>query len=100
MDVIYYLYILPRLITLQVVANGTYNAELLNLDLWTTDKSSKLLVGDGFLGCLSDGPGIYLNSSSLDASNVEWMSCPLPSGSCEYTFCGVLREVVLVKSMH
>ncbi|XP_065210644.1 protein crumbs isoform X2 [Planococcus citri] len=70
----------------QILANYTYNAELLTHDTNIFDRSSKLTVGEGFLGCIQETPGVPLNLTSNDAYNVI-EGCPLPSGSCTGCLC-------------
>jgi len=49
----------------------------------TTDQSV-LRVGDGFDGCLLEGPNFILNSSLNKVYKVTWGQCPLNSQSCMY----------------
>ncbi|XP_075227942.1 cell polarity complex component crumbs isoform X2 [Lycorma delicatula] len=69
----------------QVIANSTFNAEVLEETerlLKATQGSIDLRVGQGFVGCVLEGPSLVFNSSRLQATNVEWGSCPLTSASC------------------
>jgi len=43
-----------------------------------------LRVGDGFEGCLLEGPNFIFNSSLNQAYKVVWGHCPLNSQSCMY----------------
>jgi len=43
-----------------------------------------LRVGDGFEGCLLEGPNFVFNSSLNQAYKVVWGHCPLNSQSCMY----------------
>jgi hypothetical protein len=66
----------------QVVANSTYNSEILNHpDL--SDENFVLIVGKDFHGCLLEGPSIVFNKPSVEAHNVEWGPCPLTTNSCK-----------------
>lgn len=47
----------------------------------TTDQSV-LRVGDGFDGCILEGPNFILNSSLNQVYKVTWGQCPLNSQSC------------------
>lgn len=67
-----------------MVANVSHNPELLNPDMALLDMKAPLTVGEGFIGCMVEGPGITLNSTSNEFSNALWGPCPLPSGSCKY----------------
>ncbi|KAE9538509.1 hypothetical protein AGLY_005608 [Aphis glycines] len=67
----------------QVIANSTFNSEILNSEI-TTDQS-RLRVGDGFEGCLLEGPNFIFNSSLNQAYKVVWGNCPLNNQSCTGT---------------
>jgi len=41
-------------------------------------------VGDGFKGCLLEGPNFIFNSSLNQVYKVIWGPCPLNSQSCMY----------------
>lgn len=43
-----------------------------------------LRVGNGFEGCLLEGPNFIFNSSLNQAHKVVWGHCPLNSLSCMY----------------
>lgn len=64
----------------QVIANSTFNSEILSTDM-TTDQTV-LRVGEGFEGCLLEGPNFIFNSSLNQAHKVVWGQCPLNSLSC------------------
>lgn len=64
----------------QVIANSTLNSEILKVNI-TTDQSV-LRVGDGFEGCLLEGPNFIFNSSFNQGYKVVWGHCPLNSQSC------------------
>ncbi|XP_063224864.1 protein crumbs isoform X2 [Bacillus rossius redtenbacheri] len=67
----------------QVVANSTYNSEILSSDL--SGPGSVLIVGEKFVGCILQGPSIVFNSSEVKHHNVAWGQCPLPSSGCTLT---------------
>ncbi|XP_067213667.1 protein crumbs isoform X2 [Linepithema humile] len=46
----------------QVVANATYNSAILTLPDY--DVNNSLIVGEGFRGCILQGPGILFNNSN------------------------------------
>lgn len=56
----------------------------MNIDL-TTDQSV-LRVGDGFEGCLLEGPNFIFNSSLNKVYKVVWGHCPLNSQLCMYMY--------------
>ncbi|XP_050532124.1 protein crumbs isoform X2 [Daktulosphaira vitifoliae] len=64
----------------QIIANSSFNSELITSDL-SIDQST-LKVGNGFDGCLLDGPNFIFNSSLNQAYKVMWGQCPLNSQSC------------------
>ncbi|BET00878.1 Laminin G domain [Nesidiocoris tenuis] len=67
---------------LQIIANSTYNAEILKQAEFVSD-SDVLVVGDSFNGCLLEGPSfVFSNSSNVQSHNVQWGACPLPLGPC------------------
>lgn len=67
---------------LQVLANLTYNAELLAQESTLFDRSGRFTIGEGFYGCVSEGQGVVFNSTSNDVFNVEW-GCPISSDTCK-----------------
>ena len=72
-------------ILLQVVANKSFNPEILLPDL--LGKNSVLTVGNGFHGCILEGPSLVLEPSNLLQSvNVAWGPCPLKSPGCKFNF--------------
>ncbi|XP_050423737.1 protein crumbs isoform X2 [Adelges cooleyi] len=64
----------------QVIANSTFNTEILTADL--SVEQSILRVGDGFEGCLLEGPNFIFNSSLNQGYKIIWGQCPLSSQSC------------------
>uniref|UniRef100_A0A0A9W8L0 Protein crumbs homolog 2 n=2 Tax=Lygus hesperus TaxID=30085 RepID=A0A0A9W8L0_LYGHE len=66
---------------LQVIANSTYNAEILRQPELVTS-SDVLVIGEGFTGCLLEGPNIVFNSTLVQAENVAWGPCQIPFGPC------------------
>ncbi|PNF36740.1 Protein crumbs [Cryptotermes secundus] len=65
----------------QVVANSTYNSEVLNHPE-LSNENSVLIVGKGFTGCLLEGPSIVFSRPLVQAHNVEWGPCPHTINSC------------------
>ncbi|XP_016838846.1 protein crumbs isoform X2 [Nasonia vitripennis] len=63
----------------QVVANATYNSEILALPD-ENDANGTLIVGEGFRGCILQGPGILFNDSL--SSNAILGACPLDTRAC------------------
>lgn len=51
-------------------------------ELW--NDNAVLVVGNGFIGCILEGPSIVFNPSNgqIQAYNVEWGQCPLPPKAC------------------
>ncbi|KAL6258873.1 hypothetical protein P5V15_010818 [Pogonomyrmex californicus] len=62
----------------QMVANATYNYAILTLPDY--DVNSSLIVGEGFKGCILQGPGILFNNSINNG--VIFGPCPLDSKGC------------------
>ncbi|RUS73488.1 hypothetical protein EGW08_018748 [Elysia chlorotica] len=64
-----------------VVANSSYNSVLL-----TTSLTGTLTIGQGFHGCMFQGPGVDFNTPGLVAFGVDWDTCPqfqgCSSGEC------------------
>ncbi|PSN38075.1 hypothetical protein C0J52_00824 [Blattella germanica] len=65
----------------QIVANSSYNSEILRYPN-VKNGNSVLIVGRDFHGCLLEGPGLVFNVSTVQAHNVEWGQCPLTINSC------------------
>ncbi|XP_052127342.1 protein crumbs isoform X1 [Frankliniella occidentalis] len=65
----------------QVVANSTYNSEILS-DLEPSSYDSVLRVGEGFVGCILQGPSLVFNTSAMLSKKVQWGGCPLNNFSC------------------
>ncbi|XP_071442369.1 protein crumbs isoform X3 [Hetaerina americana] len=68
-----------------LVANASRNPEFLVLgsSLGNSIEQGAVLIGKGFRGCILEGPGIVLNSSSVQSHHVQWGPCPLHANSCE-----------------
>lgn len=67
----------------QIIANSTYNSEILTQsELW--NDNAVLVVGNGFSGCILEGPSIVFNPTNgqIQAHNVEWGPCPIPPKAC------------------
>nr|XP_024214483.1 protein crumbs [Halyomorpha halys] len=67
---------------MQVIANSTYNSEILS-DPDLTTGNDVLVVGKGFVGCILEGPSIVFNASQMQHQHVDWGPCPLPNKACE-----------------
>nr|CAD7575639.1 unnamed protein product [Timema californicum] len=67
----------------QVIANATFNSEILEADLAGPD--SILIVGKNFYGCILEGPSIVFNTSGVTHQDVLWGPCPLPNTVCSKT---------------
>ncbi|GLH08522.1 Neurogenic locus Notch protein [Gryllus bimaculatus] len=65
----------------EIVANSTYNSELLT-NAGVFSNASVLYVGRTFVGCILEGPGIIFNSSQTSSLNVDWGPCPLTQRNC------------------
>nr|CAD7258850.1 unnamed protein product [Timema shepardi] len=65
----------------QVIANATFNSEILEADLAGPD--SILIVGKNFYGCILEGPSIVFNTSGVTHQDVLWGPCPLPNTVCK-----------------
>ncbi|XP_039288666.1 protein crumbs isoform X2 [Nilaparvata lugens] len=65
----------------QVIANSTYNQELLSVAEINYGVNNELHVGYGFVGCILEGPGLVF-SNATQAVNVQWGPCPLTPNSC------------------
>ncbi|XP_043274627.1 protein crumbs isoform X2 [Venturia canescens] len=63
----------------QVVANATYNSAILMLP--DRDSNSSLIVGEGFKGCILQGPGILFNDTVN--SGAVFGACPLNTRGCD-----------------
>ncbi|XP_014482746.1 PREDICTED: protein crumbs isoform X3 [Dinoponera quadriceps] len=62
----------------QVVANATYNSAVLTLADY--DMNSSLIVGEGFKGCILQGPGILFNDSINNGA--VFGPCPSDTKGC------------------
>jgi protein crumbs len=63
----------------QVIANATYNSAILTLPDY--DANSSLIVGEGFKGCILQGPGILFNESINNGA--VFGPCPMDTKGCE-----------------
>lgn len=62
-----------------MIANATYNSAILTLpDLYA---NSSLIVGEGFKGCILQGPGILFNESV--SNGVVFGPCPMDTKGCK-----------------
>lgn len=77
------------------MANGTHNAELMSTEVTLSDGTSKVVIGEGFIGCMLEGPSLIFNASISEKHNVAWGPCPLPTGPCEYTINHILNRAYL-----
>jgi len=59
-----------------------------------TIDQSILRVGDGFKGCLLEGPNFVFNSSLNQVYKVVWGHCPLNSQSCMYIEYQVIKNLI------
>ncbi|XP_014215868.1 protein crumbs [Copidosoma floridanum] len=65
----------------QVVANSTYNSEVFTLpDHSSSGSNGTLIVGDGFRGCILQGPSILFNDSL--SNGAVFGTCPLDNKPC------------------
>ena len=64
---------------LQIVANATYNSEILALP--DHNVNGTLIIGEGFRGCILQGPGILFNGSINN--NALFGECPLDTRGCK-----------------
>ncbi|KAJ8679887.1 hypothetical protein QAD02_015674 [Eretmocerus hayati] len=62
----------------QVVANATYNSEILALP--DHNVNGTLTIGEGFRGCILQGPGILFNDTVF--GNAIFGACPLDNRPC------------------
>lgn len=67
------------------MANATYNSELMSSDLTLMDGTSKLVIGEGFFGCMLEGPSLIFNNTISEKNNIEWGRCYHPIGPCKYS---------------
>ncbi|KAJ9583885.1 hypothetical protein L9F63_021777, partial [Diploptera punctata] len=65
----------------KIVANSTYNSEILRYPELSSG-NSVLIVGRDFHGCLLEGPSLVFNVSTVQSHNVEWGRCLLSTSSC------------------
>ncbi|KAK3788646.1 hypothetical protein RRG08_035810 [Elysia crispata] len=69
-----------------VLANSSYNSFILNKVL-----TGPLTIGQGFHGCMYQGPGVSFSSPGLVAFGVDWDRCPALKG------CPSARDSMLSK---
>ncbi|CAL7947161.1 unnamed protein product [Xylocopa violacea] len=62
----------------QVIANATYNAAILSLP--DNDMNGSLIVGEGFRGCILQGPGILFNDTINNGA--VFGPCPAENKGC------------------
>lgn len=63
----------------QVIANATYNAAILTLPDY--DMNGSLVVGEGFKGCILQGPGILFNDTMNNGA--VFGPCPAENKGCK-----------------
>lgn len=68
----------------EIVANSTYNMGVFG-DYFNSS-NTVFTVGNGFQGCLLEGPGVVFNTTNIQPHNVLWGPCPLNESSCEYIY--------------
>ncbi|XP_015599265.1 protein crumbs isoform X2 [Cephus cinctus] len=76
----------------QVIANATYNSAILMLPDY--DINSSLIVGEGFKGCILQGPGILFNDTFN--SGAVFGPCPLETKGCGPNSVGGLAAITAV----
>ena len=59
-----------------LLSNSTYQRYLWDLDL---SGGGGLRMGEGFTGCIQEGPGVQLSNAQTQGQNVAWDQCPLES---------------------
>ncbi|KAK0172673.1 hypothetical protein PV328_005963 [Microctonus aethiopoides] len=62
----------------QIIANATYNSAILMLPNYNVNSS--LIIGEGFKGCILQGPGILFNNSVNYGAILG--TCPPDTGGC------------------
>ncbi|XP_046474666.1 protein crumbs isoform X5 [Neodiprion pinetum] len=80
----------------QVIANGTYNSGILNLPDYNDNEP--LIIGEGFKGCILQGPGILFRRNSTINSGAVFGTCPLESAGCGPLSVGGLATVTVPTS--
>ncbi|XP_046419281.1 protein crumbs isoform X6 [Neodiprion fabricii] len=80
----------------QVIANGTYNSGILNLPDYNDNEP--LIIGEGFKGCILQGPGILFRRNSTINSGAVFGTCPLESAGCGPLSIGGLATVTVPTS--
>ncbi|XP_046739798.1 protein crumbs-like isoform X2 [Diprion similis] len=64
----------------QVIANATYNSGILSLPDFNDNEP--LIIGEGFKGCILQGPGILFRRNYTVNSGALFGTCPLESAGC------------------
>ncbi|XP_046609004.1 protein crumbs isoform X5 [Neodiprion virginianus] len=80
----------------QVIANGTYNSGILNLPDYNDNEP--LIIGEGFKGCILQGPGILFRRNSTINNGAVFGTCPLESAGCGPLSVGGLATVTVPTS--
>lgn len=62
-----------------MIANATYNAAILTLPDY--DMNGSLVVGEGFKGCILQGPGILFNDTMNNGA--VFGPCPAENKGCK-----------------
>uniref|UniRef100_A0ABD2VS18 Protein crumbs n=1 Tax=Trichogramma kaykai TaxID=54128 RepID=A0ABD2VS18_9HYME len=79
----------------QILANATYNSDILTLPD-ESDANGTLMVGEGFRGCILQGPGILFNESIN--TNAVFGECPLNARGCGHQGSGTSGIAALTPS--
>lgn len=77
----------------QVIANATYNSAILSLPEY--DDNSSLIIGEGFKGCILQGPGILFRRNETVNNGAVFGPCPLESKGCGPHSAGGLAAVAV-----
>lgn len=68
----------------QLLANSSYNHEVLTSPGLYNEGAAVLLIGKQFNGCIQEGPSIVFDKSIISSShNVKFEPCPLTDFSCK-----------------
>ncbi|XP_034945316.1 protein crumbs isoform X2 [Chelonus insularis] len=73
----------------QIIANATYNSAILMLPDYNVNNT--LIVGDGFKGCILQGPGILFNNTVNYGALLG--TCPSDTRGCEYSILSRLAAI-------
>lgn len=67
-----------------MIANASYNSPILNLPDYEVNGS--LTIGEGFKGCILQGPGILFRRNDTVNNGAVFGPCPLDTQGCEFSF--------------